>query len=177
MLCPRRQLSLEVPPIPWFEASNEALPPPRNYHWSRDCETPGLETLGFHKLPPGPSRRAGRGGWRFMATRGFRFLNPGFCNLRIGPSRITQLIPQAFSGVTEVKFITPTNPLSIYFGVKDGVIFPKKDKTGWCNFFLGITLWNRQNWFGVFDGVMIILVNSWKTKMGKCNPRSSNGIT
>ena len=44
----------------------------------------------------------------------------------IGPDRITQLIPLEFSGVTEVKFITPLRN----FGVKDRVIFPNRDKTG-----------------------------------------------
>ena len=33
----------------------------------------------------------------------------------IGPSRITQLIPQEFSGVTEVKFITPIHSLRIFW--------------------------------------------------------------
>ena len=41
---------------------------------------------------------------------------------------VTQLIPQEFSGVTEVKFLTPTNSLRIV-GVIGGVIVPEKDKT------------------------------------------------
>ena len=48
----------------------------------------------------------------------------------IGPSRITQPIPQEFSGVTEVAFITPSNSLRV-FGVTGGAIIAEEDKTRW----------------------------------------------
>ena len=53
--------------------------------------------------------------------------------MAIGPARITQLIPQELSGVTEVNLFRQLIPWEI-FGVKDCVIFPNRDKTGWCNF-------------------------------------------
>ena len=91
----------------------------------------------------------------------------------IGPSRITLLTPQEFSGLTKVIFITLTNSLRVF----------------WCN-----PWWNRF-WEGPRPGVIfleITLINSpgiiWchrqcnydtnscpKNKMGKCDPRSSNG--
>ena len=52
----------------------------------------------------------------------------------VAGSQVTKLIPQEFSGVTEVKLITPTNYLRIYFHVIGGVILPKRDKTRRCNF-------------------------------------------
>ena len=50
-----------------------------------------------------------------------------------GASRTKQLIPQEFSGVTEVKLITPINALRIFW-CKRSCNFPCGDKTGWCNF-------------------------------------------
>ena len=51
----------------------------------------------------------------------------------IGPSRITQLIPQDFSGVTEVKFTTPIYFPRIFW-CKRLRNFSDRDNTGWCNF-------------------------------------------
>ena len=53
--------------------------------------------------------------------------------ITIGPARITQLIPQEFSGVTEVNSLRQLIHRA-NFGVKDCVLFPNRDKTGWCNF-------------------------------------------
>ena len=78
-------------------------------------------------------------------------------NITIGPFRIAQLIPQDCSGVTEVKFIAPIHSLRI-FCVKDGVIFPKTDKTRWCNFSWTSRLPNLQKYFGETGGAMIISV-------------------
>ena len=40
----------------------------------------------------------GKGGWRFMKTRGFRFLNPGFRNLtKISRTGRARRISQAFN--------------------------------------------------------------------------------
>ena len=50
------------------------------------------------------------------------------------------------------------------FGVKDGVIFAKGDKTRWCIFSWGLRLLHPQKLFGVIGGVMIALIGSWKTK-------------
>ena len=66
--------------------------------------------------------------------------------LSIGRSRIIQVIHQEFSGVSGVKLITPINS---YVGVKDCVVFPNRDKTGWCNFSWEVRLLNPQNLFGV----------------------------
>ena len=44
-----------------------------------------------------------------------------------------------------------------YFGVKDGVTIPKRDKTGWCNFSWELRLLNPQKLFGVLGSVMITL--------------------
>ena len=88
-----------------------------------------------------------------------------FLSTTIGASRIIQLFPQDFSGVTEVKFRAPANSLRIS-GVKDGVILPKRDKTRWCNFSWQLRLLNPQKLFGVIGGVIITPVNSWKRKWG-----------
>ena len=46
------------------------------------------------------------------------------------------------------------------FGVKDGVIFPKRDKTRWCTFSSDLRSWNPQKLFGVIGSVMITLWGS-----------------
>ena len=79
--------------------------------------------------------------------------------ITIGPSRITQLIPQEFSGVAEVKFITPINSLRIFW-CKRCVNFPNREKTEWCNFSWELRFLNPQNLFGVIGGETIALSNS-----------------
>ena len=60
-------------------------------------------------------------------------LKPYHFNCTIGPFRITQLIPREFSGVAEVKCITPINSLRI-LGVISGVLPPKRGTTRRCKF-------------------------------------------
>ena len=44
-----------------------------------------------------------------------------------------------------------------------------------CIFLKKLHLLNLQKLLGVIDSVMITATNVTKSKMGKCNPRSSNG--
>ena len=77
----------------------------------------------------------------------------------IGHSKITQLIPQEFSGVAEVKFITPINSLRIFWCERMWN-FPNRDKTGWCNCSCELRLLDPQSLFGVLGSEMITRINS-----------------
>ena len=91
----------------------------------------------------------------------------------IGPPNITQILPQEFSSVTEANWFRQLI-LWEYFGLKDDVIFPKKNKTGWCNF----------SWITLIESPESIWCNWWcnaythwlcKNRMWKWNSRSSTG--
>ena len=112
-----------------------------------------LEKPHAHKIPPF------RGGVVAILEKGgvevpilllrawgyFRKINcPKIRCCTIGPSRITLLIPQEFSGVTEVKCITPISFLRIFW-CKRWCGFPNGDKTGWCNFSWELRFLNPQN--------------------------------
>ena len=84
----------------------------------------------------------------------------------IGPFRIVQLIPQTFSGVTEVKFITPMNSPSILLLQNMAWSFLSGTRQGGVIFSLASRLLDPQKLFGVIGGAMITLINSWKIKWG-----------
>ena len=87
-----------------------------------------------------PAQRRGRGSADLCVSK--RPSNDTFI-LRdaIGPSRITQLISQDFSGVTNEKFVKPINSLRLFWCKRS-----KRDKTGWCNFSCALRLLNLRNY-------------------------------
>ena len=85
------------------------------------------------------------------SQKSLRFRCAKIMNHTVGPTRITQLIPREFCGVTKI-YLLRQFILWEYFGVISGVLLPKRDNTRWCSFSWELRLLNPQKLFGVTLG-------------------------